>query len=74
MSDAVRKKSQLEWRYDLKICLEGLRKSNKYPSQIFFKVWWAFEPDIPQIECKSSKRQTGTLGTELSIVKMSDNV
>jgi hypothetical protein len=29
MSDVVRKKSQLEWRYDLNSCLEGLRESNK---------------------------------------------
>ena len=29
MSVAVRKKAQLECRYYLDICLEGLRKSNK---------------------------------------------
>jgi len=76
MSDVVRRKSQLEWRYNLDICPEGLRNSNKKNLQPgLFYVWWIFKPYIPQIQYKNSKCQTGTFVFELSVVtKMSDNL
>jgi hypothetical protein len=52
VSDAVRKKSQLEWRYDLDICLERLRKSNKNLQPEFFKFGGFLNPISPRYNAR----------------------
>jgi hypothetical protein len=44
MSDVVRKKSQLEWRCDLDLCVEGLRESNKNLQPDFFMFGGGLNP------------------------------